>query len=62
MFVGFFYSFSISKCFDLFDVTFLSKIFSLSSKSIFLTKAAMSVLLAKIPCANLAVKFLLLTY
>ena len=43
-------SFLTSKCFDLFQVTFLFKFFSLSSKSVFFTKSA---LVAKFACFNL---------
>ena len=39
------------------DVSFLFKFVSLSSKSVFLTKLAISFLLAKFGCVNLAVKF-----
>ena len=45
-----FNSFSISTCFILFEVTFLSK-------SVFFTKLTISFLLAKFACANLAVTF-----
>ena len=38
-------------------IYFLFKFFSLSSKSIFLKKSAISPLLAKFACFNLAVKF-----
>ena len=62
MFVVLFSSFSTSKCFVLFDVTFLFEFFILSSKFVFLTKLAISFLHAKFACANLAAKFLLLTY
>ena len=41
---------------DLFEVTFLFKFFSLSSKSIFFTKSAISQLVAKFACFNIAVK------
>ena len=40
----------------LFEVTFLFNFFSLSLKSVFFTKLAISILLAKFVCANLAVK------
>ena len=43
----FFNSFSITKCFVLFEVIFLLRFFSLSSKSVFVTT---------ITCANLAAK------
>ena len=43
--------------FVLFQVTFLSKFCSLSSKSAFFTKLAISLLLAKFSCANLAQTF-----
>ena len=49
-------SFSTSTCFFLFELNFL-KIFSLSSKSVFFTKLAISLLLAKFARANLAAKF-----
>ena len=42
---------------SLFDATFLFKFFSLSSKSVFFTKLAISLLLAKFTWANLAAKF-----
>ena len=53
--------FSTSKCFNLFEVTFLLKFICLSSKSVFFTKAAISFsigisLLAKFACANFAAK------
>ena len=41
----------------LFEVTFLFKCVSLSPKSVFFTKTAIPVLLAKFACANLAAKF-----
>ena len=56
MFVVFLNSFSTSICFDLFEVTFLFKLVSLSSKSAFFNKVAISFLLAKFPCANIAAK------
>ena len=40
----------------LFEVTFLFKLTSLSSKSVFLRKAEISFLLAKFACANLTAK------
>ena len=49
--------FSASTCFVLFKVIFLCKLFSLSSKSVFFTKAKISFLLAKFACANFTVKF-----
>ena len=39
--------------FLLFEITFLLKVFSLSSKSVFFTKLVISFLLAKFACANL---------
>ena len=57
MFVAFFNSVSTNKCFDLFEVAFLFNCFNLSSKSVFFTKVAISLLLAKFVCANLAIKF-----
>ena len=48
MFLVLFNSFSTSTCFVLFEVFFLFKLFSLSSKSVFVIKFA---------CANLAAKF-----
>ena len=57
MFVVFLNSFLISKCFVLFDVTFLFKFFILSSKSSLFTKLSISFLLDKFACANLAAKF-----
>ena len=54
--VVFINSFSTRKCFDLFKVTF-SFIFCLSSKSVFCTKSAISLLIAKFTCFNLIVKF-----
>ena len=47
-------SFSTSKCFNLFDVTFLFKFFNFSSKFVFFTKPAISLLLADFAWANLA--------
>ena len=44
-------------CLVLFEVTFLFKFFSLSSKSVFFMKLAISFLLAKFAGANLAAKF-----
>ena len=49
-----FNSFSKSKCFVLFEVIFLFKFLSLSSKSIFFMKEVVSYLLAKFACANVA--------
>ena len=49
--------FSTSTCFDLFEVIFLLNIFSLSLKSVFFAKLAISLLLAKFACANLTAKF-----
>ena len=46
-----------SKCFVLFEITFLFTFFSLSSKSVSFTKLVISLLVAKFACANLAVKF-----
>ena len=57
MFVAFFNSFSISKCFVLFDVTFYLFFLSLSWKPAFFTKLAISILLVKFICANFATKF-----
>ena len=51
-----FNSFSTSTYFALFELTFLFKFVSLSSKSVFFTKLAILTLLAKFTCANLAVK------
>ena len=51
-----FNSFSTIACFVLFEVTFLFMFFSLSSKSVFFTKLAISLLLAKSYFANLALK------
>ena len=45
---NFFYSFSTSKCFVLFEVIFLLGLDSLASKSVFVIKFV---------CANLAAKF-----
>ena len=44
--------------------SFLFNFFSLLSKSVFVffTKLVISLLLAKLTCANLALKFLMLTY
>ena len=39
--------------FLLFEITFLLKFFSLSSKSVFFTKLVISFLLAEFACANL---------
>ena len=52
-----FNSFSASACFVLFEETFLFKLFSLWSKSVFFTKLVISFLLAKYACANLAGNF-----
>ena len=52
-----FSSFSIRACFALFEVILLSNFFSLSSKSVFFTKLAILLLLAKFGCANLAAQF-----
>ena len=49
--------FSTSTCFVSFDETFLFELFSPSSKSVFYTKLAISLLLAKFTCGNLALKF-----
>ena len=48
--------FSTSTCFGLFEIIFFFEFFSLSSKSIYFTKLAISFLLAKFVCANLAAK------
>ena len=48
-----FNSFSASTCFVLFEVKFLFNFFSWSSKHVFFTKLAISILLAKFACANL---------
>ena len=53
-----FNSFSTSTCYvQVHKVTFLFNGFSLSSKSIFFTKVAASVLPARFACDNLAAKF-----
>ena len=52
-----FNSFCTSTCFVLFEVTFLLKLFSLSSKFVLFTKLPISLLLAKFAHANLAAKF-----
>ena len=52
-----FSSFSIRACFALFEVILLSNFFSLSSKSVFFTKLAILLLLAKFGFANLAAQF-----
>ena len=46
---SFFNSFSASKCFDLFEVLLILRLYSLASKSVFIIKSA---------CANLALKTL----
>ena len=46
---SFFNSFSASKCFDLFEVLLILRLYSLASKSVFIIKFA---------CANLALKAL----
>ena len=46
-----------SICLALFEVTFLLKVFSLSSKSVVFIKTAISFLLAKLACANLEANF-----
>ena len=53
MFVNFLVHFH----FILFEIIFLIKFFSLSSKSVFFTKLAISFLLAKFACANLDAKY-----
>ena len=60
--VVFLNSFLTSKRFDLFDVTFLFKFFSLSSKSVFFTKSPILPLVAKFACLNLQYNFLLLPF
>ena len=57
MFVVFFKFISTSKCFVLFDVTFLFNFFSSGSKYVLSTKLAISLLVAKFTCANVAAKF-----
>ena len=57
MSVIFLNSFSTSTCFVLFEVNFLFKFFSFSSKSAYFTKLVISFLLAKFACAYLAAKF-----
>ena len=52
-----FNSFPVSTCFVIFQVTFLLKLFSSSSKFFFFTKLAISFLLAKFAYANLEEKF-----
>ena len=52
-----FNSFSTNTCFLLFEITFLFNFFSLLSKSVFSRKLAISLLLGKFSCVNLAVKF-----
>ena len=47
---------STSKCFDLFEVTLLFNFLILSLKSVFFTKLAISPLVARFACFNLAVK------
>ena len=51
-----FNSFSTSTCFVLFEIRFLFNFFSLSSKSFFFIKPAISVLLPTFACFHLAVK------
>ena len=48
---------SVSTSFVLFEVIFLFKFFSLSSRSVFKKSLAISCLLSKFACANLASKF-----
>ena len=64
--VVFLNSFLTSKRFDLFDVTFLFKFFSLSSKSVFFTKSPIlqniTNIVAKFACLNLQCNFLLLPF
>ena len=57
MSVIFFNSFSTSTCFVLFEVNFLFKFFSFSSKSAYFTKLVKSFLLAKFACAYPAATF-----
>ena len=45
-----------SKCFDLFEVTFLFNFFSLSLKPVFSTKLSISASFAKFACLNVAAK------
>ena len=52
-----FNSFPPSICLVSFEVTFVLEVFFLSTKSVFFTKLAISFLLAKCACANLAEKF-----
>ena len=52
-----FNSYSTSTYCVLFEVIFLFKIFSLSSKSVFFVEPTISSLLVKFACANLAAKF-----
>ena len=52
-----FNSFWAPTCFVLFELTFLFKFLNLSWKAALLTKIAMSFLVAKVTCANLAIKF-----
>ena len=49
--------FPTSTSFVLFEVTFLIKVFSISSKSVFSRKTSISVLVAKFVCFNFAAKF-----
>ena len=46
----------LTSIFVLFEVTFSFKFFNLSSKPVFYTILAISLLLAKFACSNLAVK------
>ena len=48
---------SVSICFVLFEVNYLLKVFSLSSKYLFSTKPSISALLAQFVCFNLTATF-----
>ena len=49
--------FFASACSVLFEITFLFKLFSLTSKYVFFTESEISFLLAKFACANITAKF-----
>ena len=61
-FVALFVDIALTLSNSSFEVTFLFKCVSLSPKSVFFTKTAIPVLLAKFACANLAASFMMLNY
>ena len=61
-FVALFVDIALTLSNSSFEVTFLFKCVSLSPKSVFFTKTAIPVLLAKFACANPAASFMMLNY